>query len=238
MSTTVSEVANREAGEVIAKMQGKIVKAYELKSGENEKGEWSIQDGYFKDSTGEIKIAFFNHEDVRPLLNKEITLGAHKGAKGLSGVYAHDNNYQGKTTREVKITETGKIELVGEEKQEPKPKEKIVGTTHVELEDSVQILRHELMRCCNALYLIERAITVESDQSEINGFTSTDEHKRAKCATAFIHLDRMGLVSKLPDKPVWSATSVVKKGEPQKKFEAMVEKVNEEGVAGNAGDDW
>lgn len=124
--------------------------------------------------------------------------------------------FEGKQGETIAITASGRgdsarISIQGENpdsrvEQAPRPEQKKVLTPQTEVhDDSYQDFRHALMRVMNAFWLIERGVGVESDQSKVNGFDTSEAHLQAKCSTAFIHLDKLGLVKAMPDKPIWGA---------------------------------
>lgn len=195
---STKEVKALEVDEVIISLRGTITKAYDRKIGGEGDKAWSVQNAFFKDQSGEIRIAFWNRDDIKDFVNKEVTLSCHHSDKGYSGLYAHDNDYKGKVTREIKAQSNADLRLATGEK----PLE-----THVELEPGEATpgeFRKELVKVLNAFYLIEKGVATESAQNIVNGFTTTETHMQAKCSTAFIHLDRMGLVSQMPEIPLWS----------------------------------
>ena len=89
---------------------------------------WTKQDIELSDGVVRVPAQIWNHDPIDPSWkNREITILSHVGAKGLSGVYAHDDDYNPKKIRRIiKVTETGELAPVGaaEPQAPPPPAEK------------------------------------------------------------------------------------------------------------------
>ena len=98
-------------GAVLECIEGKITKLFPRKSGTGEHGEWSFQNGEMSDAAGDlIEIKWKGCEDVPgSWKGKTVRVYSHKGEKGRTGLYAFDDEYQGKTTRKVKIISTAEM---------------------------------------------------------------------------------------------------------------------------------
>src|SRR5947208_6759046 len=109
---SIKEVLELEAGEVVPSITGRITALYKRKTGEGEQGEWSVQSGTLsQNGQPPIRFTAWNFDDLKSLKGREVTIVANKGEKhGLTGVVAVDNDYKGKVTRELKITDSASIE--------------------------------------------------------------------------------------------------------------------------------
>jgi hypothetical protein len=99
-----------------------------------------------KDETGEIKVAIWNHEDLKHYKGKKVTISSYKSEKhGLVGVEASDTkpytNKAGETKpseRIIKVTKTGNVDLAeGEthgtaEATSPEPRQSKASVTSTE----------------------------------------------------------------------------------------------------------
>lgn len=70
-------------------------------------------------------------------------------------------------------------------------------------------LEDSLARICNAQYLVKKAVKEQWENAAIDGIVSQFDtldgvaHFQADCSSAFIKLDRAGLVESLSSKPAW-----------------------------------
>jgi hypothetical protein len=119
-------------------INGTLTALYPRKTGESSKGPWSFQNGELTQGKAKIKLVFKGLDEPvdKSLKGKDITITAHKGDKGWTGIYSQDNEYQGKTTREIKVTPTATIEQgegggdndEGEEEPQQRSQAKPAGT--------------------------------------------------------------------------------------------------------------
>ncbi len=212
----------------VPSITGSVTGVYERKSGTNNNGPWSFQDITLADGTGAVaRIKAVNYNDLSEYKGKTVTLECYKSSKhGLTGLKKLTEEYKGKTYHKIKMTETAKIIINGENGRAQEARVMDIrdkgqhggaGDSHVELSpeetgNPIEIVfSGEIMRCCNAFYLIEGRMREEAEQSRLQGFETTPEHLQAKVSSAFIHLDRAGLVSKLDTTPAWSVNAIKKK---------------------------
>jgi hypothetical protein len=74
---------------------------------------WSIQNGKLVADGVELPVVFMDRDEIpQSYKGREIMLTA-SNAKGLSGLYAHDDDYQGTITRKLKVTASAEIALIG-----------------------------------------------------------------------------------------------------------------------------
>lgn len=105
---------------IIYKITGRLVTLYEPKTGTNAKGDYSIQRGEIEIDGEKVAIFLKDREPVhKSWKNRDIIIEAHNGAKGWSGCYVNEDNYNGKNRREIKVTPTGIISLLGGAPAEP-----------------------------------------------------------------------------------------------------------------------
>lgn len=211
----VSDIKNLEDGESITSIQGVITKSFPPKSGGEGEKAWTVQNLSFKDSTGEMRMTAWNHEDLSNLLNKQIVISSHKGDKGLSGIYVEDSSWadkksgEQKQARQIKLTATAQIHVAS---SEPPVANKVQDSTVIlDKEESVSAYKHGLMRVLNAIYTNYRGLKVLKAQLEVDGITLTPDQMQAAAASAFITLERGGLVANMPDAPLWGAKEQLKK---------------------------
>lgn len=88
----------------------------------------------------------------------------------------------------------------------PRSSSQGVSTPQPPKQDALEAFQDELARVNNALHLIKIAVSNQRDQYPVSnkGEEMSMEHFQAECATAFIHLDRSGLIAQLPTAPVWT----------------------------------
>lgn len=206
-TSTIKEVKEMSPKAVIEYVEGTLSVLYPAKRGNSNGKDWMLQNGVLKDDSGDVKLMFCIEDELPPeWKGKRISLTAHSGPKGLSGIYTDDNNHAGRVERQIKITATGKIQLLdGKPVQPPQkapPSSPHPQEQHVGL-DGVQEARKVLMRVTNAFYLIEKAVSVQSDHSKIDGIDCTPENFGGKCGTAYRELRDAGIIAKMPTKPLW-----------------------------------
>lgn len=134
--------------------------------------------------------------------------------------------FEGKQGQDVTIVATGRgqdarISLNGQQSADSssqggcsaRPDGKRVSTPPPEHQnDSSATLEASLAQICNAQYLIKEAVKNQWENAALNGivsqFATLDgvAHFQADCSSAFIKLDRAGLVESLSTKPAWKET--------------------------------
>ncbi len=123
--STVAEIKAMPEDDTVFCFIGKIKKRYARIAKENDRGPYSFENLDLTDATGsEIKAKL---KDCEPLpaemtVGKSISILAHKGDKGWTGVKAKDDEYKGKVSRILWITPSAVISLQatpGQGRQEP-----------------------------------------------------------------------------------------------------------------------
>ena len=97
--------------QTLACIAGTVTNVYKPKSGENSNGPWSIQNAVIKGSDGtEVTLWIKDREEIpSSAKGRFLILTAKQGEKGLSGLYVMDDEYNGKTTRKIKVTHTAEL---------------------------------------------------------------------------------------------------------------------------------
>lgn len=112
--SSIADVLEMDDGFPIGAFTAKVTQQYGRKSGDGDNGPWSFENIVVKDKAGEtIKIVFKNRDPIGKVVGKEIKAVCYAGTKGPSGVYAADNEFKGKISREIKITPTAEVTFVG-----------------------------------------------------------------------------------------------------------------------------
>lgn len=202
---TIGELPTLENKEGVPSIQGTLTKVYERKTGESDRGPWSVQNGLLQDSTGEIKVLFTNQPDARIYQGKSVSITSHVGDKGMSGVYAHDDTYQGNVKRILKLTATAQIAFVdGASGAETAAK---AALSTMPPETVVQHINAALGRIRNAFYLIELSVKEECTAAEKAGIPFDSDNFGGKCSSAHRLLDPL-LLQALPEAPIWEIEGV------------------------------
>lgn len=102
-------------GLAIPRIEAKVVALYDRKTGKSQHGEWSLQSGFIEDSTGKMKVLFKQLPPQDKLVGRTLIFKSMEGKHGLKGVSVKKNEYQGKTTLELNVTEVALIIAAGEE---------------------------------------------------------------------------------------------------------------------------
>jgi len=106
---TVADIEDLNVDDPVQRFQGIVNKVFEQKTGKNKKGTYQaimVED----DDGDEIKVFIKDHDEIpESWEGKRITILAHDGENGWSGAFAADNEYNGKTTRELHVTKVAEI---------------------------------------------------------------------------------------------------------------------------------
>lgn len=101
-------------GDTVKKVRGKITALYEVRRGDD----YEYQNGDFVgEDGGKVRICFSKCSQSSSVKNKTITITAHKGKDGWTGIKVIDKEYEKdgekKSQRELRITPTANIEIEG-----------------------------------------------------------------------------------------------------------------------------
>ncbi len=217
---SVAEINGLDAGFVVPAVQGKLTQIWDRKTGTHEEyGEWSIQSGVLKIGDKTIRTTFFNYPDLKRDRNKEFLIESQKGKKGFHGVYAIDNDYNNKITRELKVTEAAKMVPASDSRDEApeqgqaapaaeKASARPSAGQHYGADQPIEKAKRALAQVNNALYLsvvsVQKVVDVLADEN----YETSDENFGGMCAQAFRALD----IDSLPVEPVWE--NKIEKSDP------------------------
>lgn len=122
-TATIKELLNPDEyadKSVVMRVTGKLTKLFKPKTGSNNNGDWSLQNGEIQDSTGSMSICFSNNEQLMTARNKVITIEAVQSKQhGWTGLKVEDREYpEGTWIRELKATSTANISFDGGSQQQ------------------------------------------------------------------------------------------------------------------------
>jgi hypothetical protein len=202
----IIDIAKLEHGEVIPSVRGTFKRVFDRKSGVNAKGDWSVQHVVLAQDGAEIKMAFWNHEDLKGDEGKEMEIRAHEGKKGLTSVFVEDEEYpkgSKKITRIIRVTEAAQIREADKQAAIKPAQETHVEPDPVEVDPAIAT-RRAAMQAANGFTIAISAMRYIADRYEKEhlGEELTSDHKQAICSSIFIFMDRHGLIQKLPHKPL------------------------------------
>lgn len=111
--STIPEILAMDNDDVIKIVRGKIVKRFDRKSGETDKGPWSFENVEITDGKHSVTVSLKNREPLPKhfKVGSLILITAKEGDRGWTGMKAVDEEYQGKTYRKIRVTPTAVIEL-------------------------------------------------------------------------------------------------------------------------------
>lgn len=121
---TLKEIQSLDNKGLVSGCRGVLKALYKRTTGGDGDKAWTLQSFQLGMAGGEIKVSVWNHDPLpEAWKGREICILAHEGDKGKSGVYAHDNEYQGRTTRQLRLTATGEVTLMGSSADQAKAPE-------------------------------------------------------------------------------------------------------------------
>lgn len=84
---TVSEILGMESGTTVAAARGKILSIDERFTGQNTRGDWSVQRVVIQDKTGKIDVKFWGFDPFPSnAVGKLLTVMAKDGSRGMTGL--------------------------------------------------------------------------------------------------------------------------------------------------------
>jgi hypothetical protein len=149
----------------------------------------TVKSDVLKSKKGDSYFVILEHEGQEQYYNIENAECAEpfKGRKG------QDITIKGTGSRDdARIEIEGVTERKTEQPQQVSP------------EKALDVASDEVARVMNAFYLIMQSADNLRGQSKVDGVEMTDDQFQAICSSAFIHLDRQGLIASMPTTPVWS----------------------------------
>jgi hypothetical protein len=113
--TPLSEVAELSDKTPIEYLKGKVIQVGKQFSGKKkDETPWTKQELEITDGTATITVQVWDKDPFpHTWKGQQVTIMALSGQRGQTGVYAHNNTYNGKTTRMIKVTDTGEVALLG-----------------------------------------------------------------------------------------------------------------------------
>lgn len=132
---SIKEIDDLKNDALIDLFEGKVKVIWDYKEGENKYGPFSFQTMVVTDEDNEeIQVTFKDREEVeKNVRGKTIRLESRKTKNGWHGVTVWDDEYNGKTTRKIKVTPAADVEFGGggkdreergREREEPKRQER------------------------------------------------------------------------------------------------------------------
>lgn len=96
----------------VAAIQGTITKLYQQKSGTNSVGPWSIQNGELEADGIILPFMLKDRDSLDQSMKGRTVFMTASTAKGITGLYAFDDENHGVTTRKLKVTATATIDII------------------------------------------------------------------------------------------------------------------------------
>lgn len=111
MKTIKIAEAQDMVGMVLPCIEGTLTAIYDQKTGEKDGKPWAMQNGMIQDETGSMKIVFSGHEAISLLMKGQpVRIEAFTSKQhGLVGIKVKENTWKEKTTKEIWVTGTAKI---------------------------------------------------------------------------------------------------------------------------------
>src|ERR1041385_7378773 len=107
---TIAEAKQLQDKQMVTQLSGRVTRVGLIRTGEGQYGPWTAQDFDLEDATGKIKVTAWDHPALGGFMGKLVVLKPTRSDKGWNGLTVVDNNYQGKTTKQGKLTKAGVIE--------------------------------------------------------------------------------------------------------------------------------
>jgi hypothetical protein len=110
--TKIGFIPELPDGTNLEAVRGKITAVYELKSGTNSHGDWSMQAIVLNDGKDSVRVILKDREEA-PMSwkNKTILITAGERSNKPIGIVAEDNEHDGKVTRRLRVTPSATIEF-------------------------------------------------------------------------------------------------------------------------------
>ena len=106
----LSEALTLDAGEQLPAIRGKVVKVGKYFQGESAKGPWSFQTITLEDGAVKADVKMKGRDQIPgTVVGKVMFAVANNGERGLTGVRAEEDEYQGKKSRLVLVTPSAEV---------------------------------------------------------------------------------------------------------------------------------
>lgn len=235
--TKLAEVFDLEDQEVIMAVSGTITELYKQTKGGTDDKPWAVQNGVIKDGQDTMRFAVWNKDPLpQSMRGKKVTFLSFQGKKGWTGVFAHDNEYKGKTTRELKLTQAAEIVEAGSvnrsedgdgdegeqlqrqratqrEEREEQPAER--PAQHSRSDDLLHT-KQFILRRMSGLKICHRAVWLFRDELKaVTGEEMSNDQFQAMVSTLFIAGDKAGQFDMMHTDLDYSTMQPRKKPEPK-----------------------
>lgn len=121
--STLAEIREMDNQMVIPAVTATVVSIQAQKSGGTADKPWTLQKIDLSQGNQKMAAVIWNHDPLpASMKGKQVTMLAFQGDRGWTGLFADDNEYNGKTTRQIKMTQAGTIEAIGTGTQ-PQPEQ-------------------------------------------------------------------------------------------------------------------
>lgn len=91
----LSEVINLDIGEKVPSTKGKLKSVFDIKTGENDNGTWSLQSIVLTDGPVEMRVKIWGHDVIpKSWRGKTVYISSKQGEKGLTGVSVIQDTYK------------------------------------------------------------------------------------------------------------------------------------------------
>jgi hypothetical protein len=110
---TIAEIKSIKDGSTVDSLSGLVENVYERHAGSKNGKAWSLQNIILKDSAGIVKVLLDGRKECpKSMEGKAVSFSSVNGEKGLTGMFAKDDTYNGKTTRIVKVTSVAAVKVI------------------------------------------------------------------------------------------------------------------------------
>lgn len=230
--SSVSEINEMDAKEVIHLFKGKITKFLFYKDGVGKEENGTLQMFLMKDKDGdEIKIKAWDRDRIpEKWRGCEVSLLASKTQRGWSGVWAEDDEYNGETARIIKLGKSAEVIKGGssgshdEEREEEEDRsERHSGKRSNRHEEegeeeapeereaprkrgsAMNEAKDRLVQCTNLYSLCYRAANYFGETTVELKSPLSAEHFQAMTSTMFIQMARDGYIDSMPKEMVFES---------------------------------
>lgn len=210
-TVTIEQIKREMVGQVIPRIEAKVLKVYDRKTGVGQYGEWSLQNAEIQDSTGKMKVVFSQVGSQSSLEGRTVVFKSMASKHVLKGVQAQENDYKGNVTVELKVTNAALI--VGSDEEQnvsqvesstrPPMDSRITPLidekpSHEALKQGVALVRNRMTQIAGLYSLsYKTALIVKQANMAIK-----DEEVKDIATTLFIQASREGLADKMPVRTV------------------------------------
>ncbi len=210
-------------------VRGRITAVYKVHKGNRKDGNpYHLQEIQIEGDGKKVLVFLDNKEEIQQSWKgRDIELSCHEGDKGLSGVYAFDDDYKDPIVRKIKVTKTGNISLItngGRQEAPPRdreperepapprdeprhqsapPQDRAPHSDRGSASDIADVKR-QITQCANLMLLCQICI----EKIVVPGFKSEtgkdmDEARKGALATSlYISVERKGANTLMPTHPL------------------------------------